>query len=73
MEERNLLFKCLNCRKSFEINLGDFVTLKCPKCKTMPTPKMTKLFKETVQNIYQLEEEKEAFGFDFQYPSISIY
>lgn len=73
MDERNILFKCLNCGKTFEINLGDFVNLRCPKCKNKPTDKHAQLFRDTIKNIYAIEETKESFGFDFQYPSVSIF
>jgi len=73
MEERNILFKCLNCRENFQINIGDFIRLKCPKCGNEPTKESFKIFKAAVNNMYAIETDKEGFGFDFQFPSESIY
>ncbi|MFH1728822.1 MAG: hypothetical protein ABIA04_10455 [Pseudomonadota bacterium] len=73
IDERDLLFKCLNCKHTFIINIGDFKTLVCPRCQNKPSEETVKLFKSAINQIYSVESSKEQFGFDFQYPSISIY
>lgn len=71
--ERDIFFKCMNCNTTFEINIGDFVNLKCPKCANKPTDEYLKIFKNAIKNFYSIETSKEAFGFDFQYPSKVIF
>jgi Zn finger protein HypA/HybF involved in hydrogenase expression len=73
VEERDLLFKCMNCKHTFIINIGDFKTLACPRCQNKPSEESCKNFKSAISSIYSVEAAKEQFGFDFQYPSISIY
>lgn len=73
MEDRNILFKCLNCRNNFQTPIGDFVRLKCPKCGNQPTDNCLKTFRSAVTHMFTLENDKEGFGFDFQFPSESIY
>ncbi len=73
VEERDLLFKCMNCKHTFIINIGDFKSLHCPRCQNKPSEETCKNFKAAISSIYSVEAAKEQFGFDFQYPSISIY